>query len=331
MKKRILQFSAILGLCLVAVIGIAQVQADDDDDKKKKKKVEKTIEVIEDNGITKVTITTIEDGKKTVKVYEGDEAKEFLHEHHMGHDHEGEHEMDIQIKIDGMDFLSELDFDGKSAEEIRDLIMKHMEEFKGDHDFDFDFDFDILDSGAFQMHMHTMDIDSIHDHMMKMMKIHIDGDEIMIGDGDIKMDSKVIIIGDDGEMSEEEMKELEEMGVHIEIDESEDATVKKMVIARVIRIEDVENEKGQKPLEIESFSLYPNPNDGQFRLKFEVEDDKPTNITVMDMTGKEIFNKTVKGSGEHVVDLDLSEKDKGVYMLNLTQGKRSQTKKIILQ
>jgi hypothetical protein len=52
-----------------------------------KNRIEKDVRVEIQDGIKKVTVTTKEDGEKKVKVYEGDEADEYLDEVNGGDDH----------------------------------------------------------------------------------------------------------------------------------------------------------------------------------------------------------------------------------------------------
>ncbi len=63
-----------------------------------------------------------------------------------------------------------------------------------------------------------------------------------------------------------------------------------------------------------SFSIYPNPNDGTFYIKFSNPDDSIINITITDITGKKIFETNTSGnlfkySGNHLTS--------GLYILNI--------------
>ena len=58
--------------------GDVMVFMKDADDDEGHKEMEKKVEVEVNDGIKKVTVTTIEDGKEMVKTYEGEEAEKFL-------------------------------------------------------------------------------------------------------------------------------------------------------------------------------------------------------------------------------------------------------------
>jgi hypothetical protein len=74
--------------------------------------IEKKIEVSDEDGVKKVTVTTTKDGKEDVKTYEGDEAEEYLEKMNKGNHHKfkffsGDDDVIIidkdKLKIDGED------------------------------------------------------------------------------------------------------------------------------------------------------------------------------------------------------------------------------------
>lgn len=80
-----------------------------------------------------------------------------------------------------------------------------------------------------------------------------------------------------------------------------------------------------------SVSLYPNPNQGQFRVSFsELKED--AEIQVFDMTGKEIYQRPIENpNGSHEEVIDLGEVSQGVYFFRLKVGSYQMTKRLVVE
>ncbi|MEJ8800623.1 T9SS type A sorting domain-containing protein [Pontibacter sp. H249] len=90
--------------------------------------------------------------------------------------------------------------------------------------------------------------------------------------------------------------------------------------------------KPKEELALEEIEYYPNPNDGKFTLRFKPENTGTTIIRVLDSKGQEVFVDTVeKLEGEYSRQIDLTPFGKGLYFLQIAQGKRYHTKKILVQ
>lgn len=163
---------------------------------------------------------------------------------------------------------------------------------------------------------------------------HFDGDST---DAffDIRLD------GMDLEAYREKMKEL-----GIEMDqlfdnlhnEDGDRRVKIIEIKRV-KIVDVADEFGKKGeveessrLLLDELSFYPNPSsNGRFKVRFNVPSEDELNIRVSNLEGKEVFNRYFERfSGTYSETIDLSGQKEGIYLLEISQGKKRLTKKIII-
>ena len=81
----------------------------------------------------------------------------------------------------------------------------------------------------------------------------------------------------------------------------------------------------------DDLKFYPNPSDGKFTIEYDVKDKEPAVITVLDENSKQLFKDEIKGGGKYSKQVDLGGKGKGVFILNLTQGKKSISKKIIIE
>lgn len=85
-------------------------------------------------------------------------------------------------------------------------------------------------------------------------------------------------------------------------------------------------------LDVEEIGFYPNPNNGRFNLSFSLEDKGTTRVSVMDSRGEEVFVDTVEGlSGQYNRQIDLTPFGPGIYYLQIAQGRKHHTKKILVQ
>ncbi|MFD2515296.1 T9SS type A sorting domain-containing protein [Pontibacter locisalis] len=85
-------------------------------------------------------------------------------------------------------------------------------------------------------------------------------------------------------------------------------------------------------LEVEAIEYYPNPNNGRFHLKFKLNKKGTTVVRVMDSKGDEVFVDTVeKLDGESSREINLMPFGPGIYFLQIVQGKKLLTKKILVK
>ncbi|WP_162055162.1 T9SS type A sorting domain-containing protein [Pontibacter pamirensis] len=90
--------------------------------------------------------------------------------------------------------------------------------------------------------------------------------------------------------------------------------------------------KKKEALKVEEINFYPNPNDGRFNLNFSLQDKGTTKVSVMDRNGEEVFVDTVeKLSGDYNRQIDLTPFGRGIYYLQIAQGNKYHTKKILVQ
>ena len=77
---------------------------------------------------------------------------------------------------------------------------------------------------------------------------------------------------------------------------------------------------------------YPNPNTGRFTLNFVLDQKDDVTVTVMDILGKEVYKEKVldfQGTYDNLIDL--SGKEKGIYILQIGQKKKTLTRKILIE
>jgi len=121
-------------------------------------------------------------------------------------------------------------------------------------------------------------------------------------------------------------------------DEDGDKRAKVIAFKRV-KITDVEDEFGKKgmvdednKLELEDLAFYPNPSsNGRFKVRFSVPREGELSIKVSNLEGKEVFSRYFERfGGVYAEMIDLSGQSEGIYLLEISQGRKRLTKKIVI-
>jgi subtilisin-like proprotein convertase family protein len=79
-----------------------------------------------------------------------------------------------------------------------------------------------------------------------------------------------------------------------------------------------------------NFKVYPNPNKGEFTIKFNSKSSK-INIGVYDLRGRLIYKNNYNNTGEFNEKINLNHVQSGVYVLNVNDGIRKSTKKLVIE
>ena len=82
---------------------------------------------------------------------------------------------------------------------------------------------------------------------------------------------------------------------------------------------------------LENFTLYPNPNNGNFTIQFNTNSGNEIKINVHDIRGREIFNKSYDNNGFFNENLQLNNAQSGIYLVTIQDGSRKEVKKIVVQ
>lgn len=76
----------------------------------------------------------------------------------------------------------------------------------------------------------------------------------------------------------------------------------------------------KQSLIVDAVALYPNPNSGIFTIDFALENIAPVQLTIVDVSGKEVYRKEIpEFNGNFSEKIDVSRHSKGTYFLNIIQ------------
>ena len=80
-----------------------------------------------------------------------------------------------------------------------------------------------------------------------------------------------------------------------------------------------------------NFSIYPNPNRGNFNVKFDSTSSNEISIVVNDIRGRNIFEKQYSNTGLFDQNLQLNNVEAGVYLVTVKDGDQKIVKRIIIE
>jgi hypothetical protein len=80
-----------------------------------------------------------------------------------------------------------------------------------------------------------------------------------------------------------------------------------------------------------SFSVYPNPSNGDFNISLNSQNAEMLTLTVNNVVGQTVMTKQVRVAGQTNKTISLAGFDKGVYFLTIDNNKEKQTVKLIVE
>lgn len=86
-----------------------------------------------------------------------------------------------------------------------------------------------------------------------------------------------------------------------------------------------------KTFELNNLTIAPNPNSGNFNIKFDATSDQAISINVFDISGRQIFAKSYANQGVFAQNIQLDNVQAGVYLVNIQNGNQKSVRKIIVQ
>jgi photosystem II stability/assembly factor-like uncharacterized protein len=82
---------------------------------------------------------------------------------------------------------------------------------------------------------------------------------------------------------------------------------------------------------VNGISLYPNPNKGQFQIELKELSGKALQINIFDITGKVVYQSSEGNSNSvFMKNVDLSASPKGMYFVQIRDGDKMSTRKIVI-
>ena len=83
--------------------------------------------------------------------------------------------------------------------------------------------------------------------------------------------------------------------------------------------------------EINDFVLYPNPNKGEFTIRFSSSNATDIKVSVADMLGRKIYHKEFENTGDFNQNIQLKSASAGTYIVTVVDGDRKGVSKIIVE
>ena len=99
------------------------------------------------------------------------------------------------------------------------------------------------------------------------------------------------------------------------------------VIASQFKINVLSNDK----FEFKDFTLFPNPNTGNFKISFTPENNNEIEIIVSDISGRNIYNKSFQYSDMFDQEVQINTIASGMYFVNIQNGAKKISKRIIIK
>ena len=88
---------------------------------------------------------------------------------------------------------------------------------------------------------------------------------------------------------------------------------------------------GTEDFELNNFALYPNPNKGDFTLKFNSNSGKDIDMKVYDISGKLIYTKAYNPTSNFEENISLKNISSGIYLMTVSDKDKSITRKLIIE
>lgn len=83
--------------------------------------------------------------------------------------------------------------------------------------------------------------------------------------------------------------------------------------------------------EISEFSIFPNPNSGEFTIKLNSFSTSKIKVEVYDIQGRAVFNNSYLNNSNFNQIINLNNVQAGMYLVKVSDGERQTTKKIIVK
>lgn len=309
--KKILPLVITLFLSGAFVISCAQ--------DKEKKEAKKEIQIEKEDGDTKVTITETKEGKVSKRILTGEEAEQFIDEHHGS----GHNEYYFSNDEDHTVIIKEFDGDGEGEH------MVWVSEDGEDMHFNMDINTEEIarEIEELQEELELLNKEEISERIDEILENH----EELLEELEIKMESihknigdvKVNVEEEDGVIIIEKTVNGKTTVKTIELDK-EGGSGKNVYIIKSSGEDDEDVEIIEKSSSGHTsnmdLNVYPNPNGGSFTIEMDLKSDEEAIVTVVDSKGSEVYNKVIKGAQKHKLNVKVKNAESGMYVVTVKQG-----------
>jgi translation initiation factor IF-1 len=307
-------------------------------------KAETTVDVTEKDG--KIKIVKVINGETTVEEYDASEMKGKMIWMEEGEEADGDVKVQKHvIHLDGEnegENIFEFRMDGEDGQHPRMIMIdeeveESMDGDSGEHKNVF-ITKEVIGNGTpgGKMKVHTIKVvngDTVLNSMTEedesMIMEHLDKDK--------QGGAHVIIMHDDDD-------ENVEKNVNVKVISDGDKEYKyEMIIVRTCKSVKMEEpasaeleklgELGQaNSLEVKKLEAFPSPNEGRFTVRFQLKDKTtPATMGIFNLEGQEVYQEKFSGSKNYEKQIDLGDVPAGVYLLRITQGEESMTRKLVVE
>jgi hypothetical protein len=88
----------------------------------------------------------------------------------------------------------------------------------------------------------------------------------------------------------------------------------------------------EKQIGVETFRVYPNPNEGYFTIEIETLKGGDATLDIVNVLGHVVYSEQMKDiKGKRIIQTDLSKNSKGVYFINLYYNNEVINRRIVVQ
>jgi subtilisin-like proprotein convertase family protein len=88
---------------------------------------------------------------------------------------------------------------------------------------------------------------------------------------------------------------------------------------------------GTSDFDVSNFSLYPNPNKGNFNVQFTSQSGNEIKVILHDLLGRKLYEKSFTNNGDFNQNIQLQDLQAGLYLLSVYDGESKQVKKIVIE
>jgi subtilisin-like proprotein convertase family protein len=93
----------------------------------------------------------------------------------------------------------------------------------------------------------------------------------------------------------------------------------------------LEGQLSVNEFDLNSFAIFPNPNNGEFTIKLNSNSGNDIKVNVFDIRGRSIFNNSFTNTGDFTETVNLNSVQAGMYLVTVNDGNNEVTKRIIVE